>query len=622
LVALELDHDDPRVDAPPGALTDDRPRPGWRPDLVALALVALVAGPVLIAAVSTLGGHWAPLGDDAVIALRASEVGSRTTPLVGAYSTRGWAHPGPVLFWVLALPERLGGSDGLALFATAGLLAAAAVGAVGLAAWRRGGLPLVALTMIGAAWLVHGLRPDVVVSFWNPYVALLPYVLFLVAAWSVACRDWRWLPVAAAVGSVLVHLHVAYATLVGAAVMAVGLGLVLTRRYPAPGERAARPSRRCTIVTLSVLAVLWAPVIGDQIFGSHNLGRIAGYFATGQAGTAGVRTGFGILSRHLGLTAPWTGGDEVMQFADVQPGSLLTLAALALVLAGLAAACCLRGRGETAALVVLAGAELAAGAWSAARLQHPMLAYLVVWMLPLAMFVWVTVAWASWDLIASAVPPDRAAARAPQGPARPGAVRSVVGRPVAAAVAVLAVALPIARTGTAWWQPSLNRQDDIIARAAATVTDEVDRHLDPGAPVRVETAGDVFAEGSVGVMAGLIRRGHPVFTSDGAAGAKWGAARVWRGQPVDAVLTVAGATAYAASDAVLACKRSGGVAEWGVYDELAPAERAEAQALAEQRYANRGVLTGPQSRRLGDLESRGYRLGAYAGPEICGTGAG
>ena len=37
-----------------------------------------------------------PVGDWASMAYRTSRVGTSDTPLVGAYTVKGWAHPGPL----------------------------------------------------------------------------------------------------------------------------------------------------------------------------------------------------------------------------------------------------------------------------------------------------------------------------------------------------------------------------------------------------------------------------------------------------------------------------------------------------------------------------------------------
>jgi hypothetical protein len=62
-------------------------------------LVAAAASPIVIGAVSLIGDTWYPVGDWASMLYRTSQVGTRHMPLVGTYTVKGWAHPGPFLFW-------------------------------------------------------------------------------------------------------------------------------------------------------------------------------------------------------------------------------------------------------------------------------------------------------------------------------------------------------------------------------------------------------------------------------------------------------------------------------------------------------------------------------------------
>jgi hypothetical protein len=57
--------------------------------------VLVAASPIAIAAVSLIGDPWHPVGDWASMLYRTSRVGTAETPLVGAYTVKGWAHPGP-----------------------------------------------------------------------------------------------------------------------------------------------------------------------------------------------------------------------------------------------------------------------------------------------------------------------------------------------------------------------------------------------------------------------------------------------------------------------------------------------------------------------------------------------
>src|SRR3954447_24039050 len=112
--------------------------------LLAAGLLASI--PVILSTAHTLALGWYPVGDDAIIAARSYDVFTTHPPLVGAYSATsvvlGQAshHPGPMLYWLLAIPARIGGP--LAVTLTIGAANVAAVfGCVALAR-RRGGTAL------------------------------------------------------------------------------------------------------------------------------------------------------------------------------------------------------------------------------------------------------------------------------------------------------------------------------------------------------------------------------------------------------------------------------------------------------------------------------------------------
>src|SRR5690606_16795832 len=70
-------------------------------------LTALVVLPVVVAIVAALTSDHQLAGDWALLELRVRDVGTSDTPLVGPFSRYGWNHPGPLLFWLLAIPYRL-----------------------------------------------------------------------------------------------------------------------------------------------------------------------------------------------------------------------------------------------------------------------------------------------------------------------------------------------------------------------------------------------------------------------------------------------------------------------------------------------------------------------------------
>src|SRR4051794_8405316 len=103
--------------------------------------------PFVVAIGAALHDGWRPLGDDAAIATLSHDVPTTRTPLVGMPSTIAGAaadansahHPGPMLFWTLALPERAAGSAPWGLVVGAALVNALSVLVIGLLASRLAG---------------------------------------------------------------------------------------------------------------------------------------------------------------------------------------------------------------------------------------------------------------------------------------------------------------------------------------------------------------------------------------------------------------------------------------------------------------------------------------------------
>jgi hypothetical protein len=183
------------------------PRWLWWAGLVAVAL-PFVASAVAI----FLDGGYHPSADVAQTEMYTSDVG-RYQLLLGPFSRDGWYHPGPALYYVLALPYRLLGSSPSSL--AAGALAVNGLSLVGIAAIakRRGGTPLMLCMLLSTGLLVRAMGFEMLATPWNPWVTVLPYAFLVMLTWAMTCGE-RWaLPVAALVATFVVQTHVGYAVL-------------------------------------------------------------------------------------------------------------------------------------------------------------------------------------------------------------------------------------------------------------------------------------------------------------------------------------------------------------------------------------------------------------------------
>jgi hypothetical protein len=255
--------DDPAVDDAP----DPEPARWWpRPTVLVLGLSLLAVGiPLAVSLGVRASPRWYPVSDFAQIELHVRDISDGHVPLVGAagrfYGLEGRQqgnHPGPIGFYALFPFYKLAGSSpwGL-LLGTASLNLAAVATSIAIA-YRRGGR-LAALGMAAAlAVLAQAYGEDKLVEPWNPYMAIMWWVAFLLAGWAVLCDDLALLPVAVVAGTMCAQLHVSYLGLV-AGVAAVLLGVTVIRWIRSQTGRLLRWGA----LSAGLLLGLWVPPLLD-----------------------------------------------------------------------------------------------------------------------------------------------------------------------------------------------------------------------------------------------------------------------------------------------------------------------------------------------------------------------
>lgn len=355
-----------------------------------LGVVLLASVPFVVLIVSALGAHWYPSGDDALELLRIRDVGGAHTPLLGAWSRWGWAHPGPALFWVLAPFERVGGADGV-LVGVAVLGWASVVGSL-LLARMVGGVRFLAVIAVGLAVLVHGLGLTVLFDPWNPSVPLLPFlVTTLLVLAAVMVEPW-WLVGAIATGTFVVQTHAGYLGLVGALLVA-GLIVVTVR------------NRRAAAVTVGLGAVLWVPAVVEQ-FGHEpgNLGLVARYVRTPGTARAGWSLAVRTLGTHLRPFGPWVTDREYTRDGFERLTSPWAALVVVAVLVGLTVLAARRGLRIPAAAGALALGLVGVGLVTSARITGLYVPYLLGWWRVIAALVWIALTWIVVELVARRAP--------------------------------------------------------------------------------------------------------------------------------------------------------------------------------------------------------------------------
>ena len=355
----------PESSGPPEGARQRRLRS--RPELsrLELAVLAVAVVPVIAAVLRRRGDRWIPIGDNALVELRARDVFSaRHFPLLGTWSSASLSagkdlnHPGPLLFDLLAVPVRLfGGSTGVAL--GVGLINAAAIVTTCLVARRVRGREGLLVAALVTGLLAHTLGSGMLTDPWNPHVLVLPALLVLVSAWAVASGDLAVAPVLFAAGSLCLQTHLGYATIVPAVVLAAAAGALVVYRRRWRLDPATRPGdvrllRRSGAWSLGAVLVLWAQPLVEQLFGAGqgNMARIVSSIGSDEP-TVGARTAVRIAGGLLALP-PWWGRSsfvEAVPFTPYGPDGV-TIDPVGLP-----------GVGTALAGLVVLGALLAAGGW-------------------------------------------------------------------------------------------------------------------------------------------------------------------------------------------------------------------------------------------------------------------
>jgi hypothetical protein len=350
-----------------------------------------------------LAHGWIPSGDDAAIAIRSYQTFTLHPPLIGLVSTIGTgtgryvSDPGPLLFWLLAVPVRIDPLHG-PLWGAAILSGIALSVAIEALWWARQWLACAVVAFAVADYLCFA--PPVVENIvWNAYFPIPFFIAAIALAWVVASGSFGWWPVLVFAGSVAAQSQLIFALPAVGMVLAAPLVALLLQCRPA--------TVRWLVVGLVVAVGCWlAPLL--QTFGSHsNLSALA------KSGQGLPRMGLGWGLRVVGTV----GSPSPLWLRDLPGeyfGVLGTIAAnspalgvvVLAVLAGIATVAWRRGQSRLCALSLVAlvcTVAMAVGFGLVPSRNSLNLAYMITALWALSVLVWSVVLWALVLLVAAMV---------------------------------------------------------------------------------------------------------------------------------------------------------------------------------------------------------------------------
>jgi hypothetical protein len=474
--------------------------------LTGLLVVTTVTAVVpIVAAALSAGAHWVPVGDTAILLLRASDaLHPSRAPMLGMPTSLSAAagaplhHPGPTEFWLFSSVANLGW-QAMALQAAVN---AAWITTTIAAVRSLAGTSAAIATASCLTAMTASLGGYVLVDPRNPYFATFALTAFLASASAAAASHRRWIPLAVVAGSLAAQAQLSAAVVVAGAAMTAIVAWWRIGRSPRHRRLPSAPA----LVGIALLVLLWWPPLLDQLTGSGNLsGLLAARATSGAHITAGmVRTS---VTNALGT---WFGGAEILEI--VRPGSPWVITAAAIQVTALAAAAAWAIAKKSAPLVaspVLLGATVT-GTIALSRLPDRMSTVLALtnylWLWPIGAGATALLA----ALLVRRFPP------------------AIIAAPVVAgAVALLAVIAPI--------RPPTFSSTERVAAAVPVVSDELD---EPGTSLFILSDELERFDLGAGLVRGLRVAGHDVVVP-----ANWGRSfgsdrAVGDGDDVDRVLSV------------------------------------------------------------------------------------
>ncbi len=393
----------------------------------------LVVLPIVVASVRAVATGWFPVGDSALLAIRAYDVGTSDHPLLGSWTSASLTlgtdvnNPGPLypdllapFMWTIGRWSGIGTGVAIGVGAvnTGFALATAWIGS------RIGGWRVERWVLVMLSALTWSMGSELLIDIWQPHALLVPFMCFLMLTVGVVGGRWTMLPGWLAVASLIVQTHIGYVYVLGVfGLMVVALGVAALLADARPPRRVL--DDRTTWWCGAVVVVAWLQPVIEQLFGEGqgNLARLASNAGGGDV-TIGAATSVRLVASVVALPPWWSryGFEDTVTSTPLTatpdgsrlmvpglPNGALSLLAVAVVIGVLGwLSVALRRRAmyvvASAGLVALVGVVTAVATLAIQTVSIVGLgSHHVRWLWVLSVFVWTTVAWSVVELAAGRV---------------------------------------------------------------------------------------------------------------------------------------------------------------------------------------------------------------------------
>jgi hypothetical protein len=396
----------------PGDEIDEVREPSRNIRMVATAIVII---PFVTAVLRAVRSDWFPVGDNALLFIRTRDVWTEDHPFLGSWTSASLSvgenmnNPGALYDWLVAPFAHLLAPGPAAAIGVA-LINIVMVCVISAAAHRVGGWAFQRWVLLATALMAWSMGSELLIDIWQANALIFAFIALLIIGVGIAAGDDGLLPWAAFITTLLLQTHISYAYILVFLVLGV-VGVRVWLRHEIDSSAWRRPVG----VSAAIIAVLWAPSVWEQFFGTGkgNMSRLLGNSSGGDfslgldnaaqiVGSLGVRPPFwgrsGYSTTVVVTKITETAEGQTLDVPGVLPlwAASLGLTILVAMLAGLAwLAHAGRRRPETAAgilaIVVLFGSVLALSRLTIGTVG--LSPHHVRWAWPLMAFVHLVIVW-------------------------------------------------------------------------------------------------------------------------------------------------------------------------------------------------------------------------------------
>ena len=242
----------------------------WRHRMLRRAAGVCLTGMILLAVSMYAAGtrQTFPIGDGALIE-SYTLLATQGKLVVGPYSRYGWHHPGPLYFWIAAPFYALANYKSAGLYVAVQCINASAMIVIAWVVARLASPQLIAALFVATVVYCWRTR-DILASFWNPHVSIVPTIALTVVCAAIAAGEVTLIPLAVTLASFIAQTYIGLLPY-AAGVSAIAITSAIATSRLDHGVWFDPKTSRVLKLTAWLVIMLWSGPLAEQMANSPQL---------------------------------------------------------------------------------------------------------------------------------------------------------------------------------------------------------------------------------------------------------------------------------------------------------------------------------------------------------------